>query len=274
MDSEFEVIRYSGNLPARIELLQDTITVALHWHKEIELVYVMDGEVDISVSNRTRSLASDSFVLINSAENHSLLSQAAKCLILDISYEFAQQFDDSLYSAVFEVVEGSGTQEELHNLLWQLSRTVNEKELPDLRQYSIITEILHVLFVQCRHENPNVSKENGNIKSRFVKLAMEYIEQHYREEILVKSLSDMLGVNSMHFGKTFKEETGMLFQDYVVKIRLDHAMDALTNQNMSIEDAAEAGGFPSKRTFVAKCQRVYGVTPFQLLKHKRKEVTD
>ena len=93
MDSEFEVIRYSGNLPARIELLQDTITVALHWHKEIELVYVMDGEVDISVSNRTRSLASDSFVLINSAENHSLSSQAAKCLILDISYEFAPIFN-------------------------------------------------------------------------------------------------------------------------------------------------------------------------------------
>ena len=46
-------------------------------------------------------------------------------------------------------------------------------------------------------------------------------------------------------------------------------MDALMNQHMSIEDAAKAGGFPSKRTFIAKCKRVYVITPFQLLKQKR-----
>lgn len=121
-----------------------------------------------------------------STANHSLSAQDTKCLILDISYEFAQQFDESLYRTVFAVVNGSGAQEELHNLLWQLSRTVSEKELPGLRQYSIITDILHVLFVQCRSENPNIGDGESNIQSRLVKLTVEYIQQHYREEILEK----------------------------------------------------------------------------------------
>ena len=269
VESEFEVIRYNETLPARIELIQGCINTAIHWHKEIELVYVIDGEINVSVSNFPHSLASDNFFLINSTENHRITAESAKCLILDISYEFAQQFDESLYHTVFEVVGGSGAEEELHNLLWQLSRTMNETEMPNLRQYYLITEILHVMLVQCRRENKDTSKENGKIQSRYTKLALEYIEQHFREEITEKTLADSLGVNYLHFSKLFKEETGMIFRDYVMRVRLQHSMDALMNQNMSIEDAAAAGGFPSKRTFIAKCQKVFGITPFRLLKQNR-----
>ena len=46
-------------------------------------------------------------------------------------------------------------------------------------------------------------------------------------------------------------------------------MDALINKGMPIDDAADYGGFPSKRTFVAKCKRIYNITPFQLLKQQR-----
>ena len=49
------------------------------------------------------------------------------------------------------------------------------------------------------------------------------------------------------------------------------AMDALIDKHMSIEDSAKAGGFPSKRTFVAKCKRTYNITPFQLIKQNRQK---
>jgi len=54
-----------------------------------------------------------------------------------------------------------------------------------------------------------------------------------------------------------------------MKFRLERAMDALINKGMPIDDAADYGGFPSKRTFVAKCKRIYNITPFQLLKQKQ-----
>ena len=151
MNSEFELIRYNDNLPARIEIKQGEINTPYHWHKEIELVYVLDGALAINVNNTAQTLHTDEFRLINSVENNNLSADDAKCLILDISYEFAEKFDSSLYSSAFRIVGGSGAEEEIHNLLWQLSRTLNEPEFPGLRQYSIITDILHVLFVQCKH---------------------------------------------------------------------------------------------------------------------------
>ena len=37
---------------------------------------------------------------------------------------------------------------------------------------------------------------------------------------------------------------GKTFTEYVMEFRLDRAMDALLNKQISIEDAAKAGGFP------------------------------
>lgn len=269
VNSEFELIRYDQNLPARIEMQQGSVNTPYHWHKEIELVYVMEGDVRIKINTRDRVLHADEFVLMNSAENHSISSENAKCLILDISYEFAEQFDASLYSSVFRIAGGSGAEEELHNLLWQLSRTMNETEQPGLRQFSVITDILHVLFVQCRYENTGAVRDEEQVRSRHIKLATEYMEHHFREEIAENEVAKMLGLHPIYLSALFKETTGMPFRDYLLKIRLEHAMDALQNKHMSIEDAAKAGGFPSKRTFIAKCKRVYHITPFQLMKQKR-----
>jgi hypothetical protein len=101
----------------------------------------LDGEVTVTVNNTVQTLHADEFVLINSVENHSLSAENAQCLMVDISYEFAEQFDSSLYNSVFRIVRGSGAEEEIHNLLWQMSRSMKQTELPDLRQYAIITDI-------------------------------------------------------------------------------------------------------------------------------------
>ncbi len=208
MNSVFERIRYNSNLPARIEIKQGKIAEVYHWHKEIELVYILDGEVTVTVNNTVQTLHADEFVLINSVENHSLSAENAKCLIVDISYEFTEQFEPSMYNSVFRIVRGSGADEELHNLLWQMSRCFKESELSDLRKYAIITDILHVLFVQCRQENPNIVKNGEKVQSRHARLAVEYIEQHYREQFTAKGVAKILGIDPIYLSLCFKESTG------------------------------------------------------------------
>ena len=268
MNSVFELIRYNSNLPARIEIKQGKIAEPYHWHKEIELIYLLDGEVHVTVNSTVQTLHADEFALINSIENHSLSAENAQCLVVDISYEFAEQYDPSLYNSIFKIVRGSGAEEELHNLLWQMSRCFKETALPDLRKYAIITDILHVLFVQCRQENPNTVKDGEKTQSRHAKLAVEYIEQHYRESFTAKDVARILGIDPIYLSLCFKKSTGKNFTEYVLEFRLDHAMDALLNKQMSIEDAAKAGGFPSTRTFIAKCKKAYNITPYQLLKQR------
>ncbi len=125
-----------------------------------------------------------------------------------------------------------------------------------------------MLFVQCRQENPNIVKNGEKIQSRHARLAVEYIEQHYREQFTAKGVAKILGIDPIYLSLCFKESMGKTFTEYVMEFRLDRAMDALLNKQISIEDAAKAGGFPSARTFIAKCKKVYHITPFQLLKQR------
>ena len=126
-----------------------------------------------------------------------------------------------------------------------------------------------MLFVQCKHQNPNAVINEEQARSRHIKLAMEYLQQHFREEITEIEVAKLLGLTPIYLSALFSETAGMPFREYLLKIRLEHAMDALLNKHMTIEEAAKAGGFPSKRTFIAKCKRAYHITPFQLLKQKR-----
>ena len=70
--------------------------------------------------------------------------------------------------------------------------------------------------MQCRYENPNADKEGENIQSRHVKLAIEYIEQHYRENFTEKSVAEQLGVQPFYLEKRFKEATGKTFTKYIL----------------------------------------------------------
>ena len=269
MKSEFELIQYNNSLPAKIELKQGKIAVNPHWHKEIELLYVPEGTLTVMVNAEPQTISADGVFLVNSSENHSLSAEQAKCLILDISYEFVQQFNEPMQNTSFEIVGGSGAEEEIRNLLWQLSRTIDNGELPELRQHSLITELLHVLLVQCRRKAQNTADSGEQISSRHVRTTVEYIKKHFREDIEENEIAEMLGLHPMYLCALFKQETGVGFRDYLLKIRLEHAMDALMNRQMSIDEAAKAGGFPSTRTFIAKCKRAYNITPFQLLKQQR-----
>ena len=90
----------------------------------------------------------------------------------------------------------------------------------------------------------------------------------YREQFTAKGVAKILGIDPIYLSLCFKESMGKTFTEYVMEFRLDRAMDALLNKQISIEDAAKAGGFPSARTFIAKCKKVYHITPFQMLKQR------
>lgn len=267
--SEFEIIRYNSNLPAKIEIKQGSFSIGMHWHKEIELLYVLEGEMQLITGSKSLTLKADGVFVINSSENHSLRAENTKCLILDISYEFAQRFDSYQESIYFEIVQGSGAEEELGNLMWQVARPAGNHELPALKQYSLLTEILHVMFVQCRRKKQEALADNAQINPRHIRLASEYVKQHFQEEFSENEIAKMLGLHPIYFCTLFKQSMGLPFREYVLKIRLEHSMDALLNKHMTVEDAATAGEFPSKRTFIAKCKRAYNITPFQLLKQRR-----
>lgn len=267
MKAAFETVKFKGNIPANIERHSGQINISLHWHKEPELLYLIDGALTLTVSEKQYLLESDDVFLINSQANHQI-SGNGLLLSVHLSEDYAKKFGFDITRTDFELIKGSSAEDEIRTLLWQLSKSPNKGDYPELLQYSIVTDIIRVLLSECGSEEKTPTLTSAQVSKRSIKVAMEYIEQHYQEPITLNEIADMLGLHPAYLSCDFKKVAGMEFREYLTQTRMKHALDALLKKGKSVEEAAKIGGFPSKRNFIDKCKRAYNQTPMQLIEQK------
>ena len=70
--------------------------------------------------------------------------------------------------------------------------------------------------------------------SRRVQKIQEYINLHYKEEIRLNQLADMVGMTAVSFSRFFKLRTGKNLSDYLIDIRLGFASRLLVDSTMSV----------------------------------------
>ncbi|WP_321479230.1 AraC family transcriptional regulator [uncultured Bacteroides sp.] len=85
--------------------------------------------------------------------------------------------------------------------------------------------------------------------SRRVQKVQEYINSHYKEEIRLNILADMVGMTSVSFSRFFKLRTGKNLSDYIIDIRLGFAIRLLVDSTMSIAEICYECGFNNLSNF-------------------------
>lgn len=270
MRAAFETVKFTGNIPANIEWQSGQIDISLHWHKEPELLYLIDGTLELIASEKEYLLETDDVFLINSQANHQITGYG-QLILVHLSEDYAKRFGFDITRTDFELIKGSSAEDEIRTLLWQLSKSKDKGDYPELLQYSLITDMIRIMLSECGSEEKTPTLTSTQVSKRSIKFVMEYIEQHYQEPITLNEIADMLGMHPAYLSTDFKKVAGMEFREYLMQIRMKHALDDLLKKGKSVEEAAKVGGFPSKRTFVAKCKRTYNITPFQLIKQNRQK---
>jgi AraC-like DNA-binding protein len=93
------------------------------------------------------------------------------------------------------------------------------------------------------------SKVNINSDSRRVRLVQNYINEHYKEEIRLKQLSEMVKMSPVSFSRFFKLRTGKSLSDYIVDIRLGHAARLLFSTTNTVSEICYECGFNNISNF-------------------------
>lgn len=93
------------------------------------------------------------------------------------------------------------------------------------------------------------SKVNINSDSRRVRLVQNYINEHYKEDIRLKQLSEMVKMSPVSFSRFFKLRTGKSLSDYIVEIRLGHAARLLISTTNTISEICYESGFNNISNF-------------------------
>jgi len=100
-----------------------------------------------------------------------------------------------------------------------------------------------------------------------IQLAKNYINEHYKENLSLKILADVMCMNSYYFSSFFKKNSGMNFKDFLNEIRLERAVSLLISTDKRIIDIAAEVGFSDERSFSKAFRKKYAESP---MTYKRK----
>ena len=100
-----------------------------------------------------------------------------------------------------------------------------------------------------------------------------YIQENYNGEISLAEAASRLYVSESHLSRAFKQETGINFMQYVMKMRLEHAVEELKQTDLSILQIANDSGFSSLAMFNKAFKEHFGETPSEYRgKYKKQEL--
>jgi AraC family transcriptional regulator len=93
--------------------------------------------------------------------------------------------------------------------------------------------------------------------------AIAYITAHLSEDLKIVDIAAHLGISQYHFGRLFKQSTGITVHNYLIQQRVKRAQQLLQETDLSILVIAEQCGFANP-SHLARCfRKQIGITPRQ-----------
>lgn len=106
-----------------------------------------------------------------------------------------------------------------------------------------------------------LTEETMNAKSLYIKDAINYVREHYSEDITIPGMAQHLNISEAYFCRLFKKETGYTFGRYLTHYRIHVAAQMLTRLPIKVSDAAEQTGFTDPNYFSSTFKRIMHMSP-------------
>ena len=246
----------------------------MHAHDCTELFYVVSGTGRFHVEGHFFPVAADDLVVINPNVEHTELSRDNRPLeyiVLGVEgLEFSPaQEDDSRYC----VMSLQGQREEILPLLRSLLR---EAALKQTGYELVCQNILEIMAVQLGRRVELSSSATGRYTSKECALVRRYIDSHFKENITLSQLSDLVHINKYYLVHTFSREYGVSPISYLISRRLQESKYLLTRTNHSLSQISHMLGFSSPSYFSQSFRRAEKMSPLEYRKlchAKEKEPT-
>ena len=94
-----------------------------------------------------------------------------------------------------------------------------------------------------------------------IQRAMGLIQQRYWEQVSLSALAGQVGMSKYRLSHRFREEIGITFRDYVLRVRIERAKVLLADSHVSISEVAQNVGFGDLPHFDKVFKRHAGITP-------------
>lgn len=98
-------------------------------------------------------------------------------------------------------------------------------------------------------------------ESRRVRKVQRFVSAHYKEEIRLQQMADLVGMTPTAFSRFFRLRTGKTFSDFLIETRIGAATRYLVDTSMSVSEICYQSGFNNISNFNRIFRKKKGCSP-------------
>lgn len=230
-----------------------------HMHQQVEIFYVLDGSLEMTISGKKKllgkgmgSIAFPNVVHETRTPGHS----SAVMMIFNHNFlpDFSAEFNTQRPTDPFvaDIPDARTFSSLIDGLLESTEKNT------DIR---ISKGYLYILTAMVLSQVPLVRQENPYNSGGICQDISNYLNLHFTEELSLSQLACALGYSKYHISHIFREKFGCSYNDYLKRLRAEHAMGLLTHSELSVTETCFASGFSSLRSFYRAFHEIYGTSP-------------
>lgn len=270
----YEVIEHENNSRVLCYAVQ-AHKRTMHYHRELEILYVMQGEIHSAYNGQHRMLHPHEIVIIESDALHEVYSSdpTNTLLVLQIRPDYFYEFCPHIFEARFQQHVLQPSDGEIYRKL--------RKGLSDIveqYQHQSPSRSFHLIRLACEMlihlmENLSLNPHGESIsKSEEMNLRLSRIIRHIDANcsgpVSLKEIADSEGVNLYYLSHFFHDRLGMTFQEFVTHRRLHNAEHMLTRTDKNLTTVSRECGFSDPRYLKRAFRDEYGIDLKEYMKNR------
>lgn len=236
----------------------NNMTFPPHIHKELELIMVTSGEIEITIDTSVQVLSQGDICIFFPNTIHGYRS-------IDNSDNLLLIFNGSmlpLYKNIFSTYETSNNYihaSEVPSEVYTSLHSINE-ELSNKNDTGIITGYLYLVIGRLL-PLLNLKKIENNLNVELIERILIYIQQNYMNDITLSSIAQALNISPFYLSKVFSHNIGLRLDKYINELRINYANHLLANSQKQITEIAFECGFDTIRSFNRVYKTITSFTP-------------
>ena len=274
LDYNEKIQHRTGDFPLAwypVDAEHERYRMPMHWHREVELIFIDEGRLELYIDNRSVTAEAGDLVLLGEGVLHG--GEPDNCVYACAVFDGALLMHQDACKRALRPVMNHCLFLKAGDIAGDPLLSATSKALRRALNDGVsgnepaVLGALYSMFGALAQRRQlaalDVATPQIRQKAEQLKPALEYIETHYGQQITLDTLARLTGLSPKYFCRFFHTIVHRSPIDYVNYYRVECASHFLTVTDMTVAEIAQRCGYNDSSFFIKQFRKYKGTTPKQ-----------
>ncbi len=254
---------------------QDSDLVPYHWHPEMEIITVLQGEVGVAIGDQQYVGKSGDIFFVGAGQLHEIrggVGNLFRAFVFPMDFLEFRRADIAQSQLLGPLADGvlrfppyvardTELGRELFSELKKMIRICADQSFG--HQLLVKSSLLYIigLVAAARELTQHPMQPKEEYRTQLLREIVEYLGEHCIERMRLTEVAARFGLSPQYFSTFFKENTGRSLIQHLNFLRIERASRLLRETDQPILEISLSVGFENVSYFIKRFREVYGCTP-------------